>query len=330
MDFKPLINVFLQLIYEIFDMLTRRHLRVKVMQQLYANTISYPFELKVAQHQLELSNKGFFELYLLMLNMFIEVQKCGRSLHKIVEKQYLKANIDQLNPKFFSNKIISKLSKSKILESKTSKFKINYWKEHDEYVRLIWDQIVKSDRYAEYLSENESSFVADKAALIDLFTEVIAPYDRLHELIEEIKPSWVDDFPLVNTIVRNTLFHMQEDTDPEDLILTSTYKDKEDRTFAMDLFKSVVVNDKLITTQLEGRTHNWEQDRIAVLDMVLLKLAIAEFLYFPSIPSKVTINEYLEIAKEYATPKSSMFINGILDVISKELERNGSNNKKYL
>jgi N utilization substance protein B len=146
-------------------------------------------------------------------------------------------------------------------------------------------------------------------------------------LIEDIKPSWVDDFPLVNTIVRNTLFHMHEDTDPEDLILTSIYKDAEDQTFAIDLLKSVAVHDEELTAQLKGRTPNWEQDRIAVLDMILLKLAIAEFLYFPSIPSKVTINEYLEIAKEYATPKSSTFINGILDVISKDLERNQSADK---
>jgi N utilization substance protein B len=93
------------------------------------------------------------------------------------------------------------------------------------------------------------------------------------------------------------------------------------------LLKSVAVRDDDLTAQLKGRTPNWEQDRIAVLDMILLKLAIAEFLYFPSIPSKVTINEYLEIAKEYATPKSSTFINGILDVISKDLERDQSADK---
>lgn len=290
------------------------------MQQLYANTISYPFDLKVAQQQLLSSNTGFFELYLLLLNMFIEVQECGRSLHKLAEKQYLKADSDQLNPKFFSNHAIAKLSSSKILESKSSKFKVNYWKQHDEYVRLIWDQVAASDRYAAYLSENDIGFDSDKTALIDLFTDVIAPYERLHELIEEIKPSWVDDYPLVNTIVRNTLSHMHEDTDPEDLILTSVYKDDEDKTFAIDLLKSVAVHDEELTTHLKGRTPNWDQDRIAVLDMILLKLAIAEFLYFPSIPSKVTINEYLEIAKEYATPKSSTFINGILDVVSKELE----------
>lgn len=297
------------------------------MQQLYANTISYPFDLKVAKQQLQLSNTGFFELYLLLLNMFIEVQTCGQSLHKLAEKQYLKANSDQLNPKFFSNQVIAKLSNSKILESKTSKFKINYWKKHDEYVRLIWDQVAASDCYAAYLSENETGFVADKTALIDLFTDVIAPYDRLHELIEEIKPSWVDDYPLVNTIVRNTLSHMHEDTDPEDLILTSVYKDEEDKTFSIDLLKSVAVHDEELMSHLKGRTPNWEQDRIAVLDMILLKLAIAEFLYFPSIPTRVTINEYLEIAKEYATPKSSTFINGILDVISKDLESKPTKDK---
>ena len=294
------------------------------MQQLYANTINHPFDLKVAQHQLQLSNTGFFELYLLLLNMFIEVQACGRSLYKLAEKQYLKADSDQLNPKFFYNHVIAKLSDSKVLQSKTSKFKINYWKKHDEYVRLIWDKVASSDHYAAYLSKNETGFVADKNVLIDLFTEVIAPYERLYEFIEEIKPSWVDDFPLVNNIVRNTLFHVHENTDPEDLILKSIYKDAEDQTFAIDLLKSVAVHDEELTAQLKGRTPNWEQDRIAVLDMILLKLAISEFLYFPSIPSKVTINEYLEIAKEYATPKSSTFINGILDVISKDLERNQS------
>ena len=291
------------------------------MQQLYANTISCPFDLGDAQQQLQLSNTGFFELYLLMLNLFVEVQDCGRSLHKLAEKQYLKADSDQLNAKFFSNLAIVKLSNSKILKSMTAKFKINYWKQHDEYVRLIWDQIAASDRYAAYLSENETDFLSDKTALIDLFTEVIAPYERLHELIEEVKPSWVDDFPLVNTIVRNTLLHINEKTNPEDLILTSVYKDEEDKKFATELLKSVAVNDEELTAQLKGRTPNWEQDRITLLDMILLKLAIAEFLYFPSIPSKVIINEYLEIAKEYSTPKSSTFINGILDVISKDLVR---------
>ena len=301
-------------------MLTRRHLRVKVMQQLYANTMSQSFELKVAQKQLQSSNEGFFELYLFLLNMLIEVQSCGHSLHKLVKKQYLEANSNQLNPKFFSNLAIAKISSNETLKKYTNKLKITHWQNHDEYVRLIWDHIAASDAYAAYLAEGQSGFSFDKNALITLFTDVIAPYDRLHELIEEIKPSWVDDFPLVNTILRNTLIHMHEDSDPKQLILNSVYKDDDDRRFAVELLESVVVHDEELAAQLVGRTPNWEKERIAVLDMILLKLAIAEFLYFPSIPSKVTINEYLEIAKEYATPKSSTFINGILDVISKEIK----------
>lgn len=301
-------------------MLTRRHLRVKVMQQLYANTMSQPFDLKLAQKQLQSSNEGFFELYLFLLNMFIEVQSCGHSLHKLVKKQYLEANSYQLNPKFFSNLAIAKITSSETLKKYTNKLKITHWQNHDEYVRLIWDHIAASDAYAAYLAESQSGFTSDKNALITLFTDVIAPYDRLHELIEEIKPSWVDDFPLVNTILRNTLIHMHEDSDPKQLILNSVYKDDDDRRFAVELLESVVVHDEELAAQLVGRTPNWEKERIAVLDMILLKLAIAEFLYFPSIPSKVTINEYLEIAKEYATPKSSTFINGILDVISKEIK----------
>ena len=301
-------------------MLTRRHLRVKVMQQLYANTMSQPFDLKLAQQQLQSSNEGFFELYLLLLNMFIELQLCGRSLHKLVKKQYLEANSNQLNPKFFSNLAIAKITSSETLKDYTNKLKITHWQNHDEYVRLIWDHIAASDVYAAYLAEGQLGFNSDKNALITLFTDVIAPYDRLHELIEEIKPSWVDDFPLVNTILRNTLINMHEDSDPKQLILTSVYKDDDDRRFAVELLESVVVHDEELAAQLVGRTPNWEKDRIAVLDMILLKLAISEFLYFPSIPFKVTINEYLEIAKEYATPKSSTFINGILDVISKEIK----------
>ena len=301
-------------------MLTRRHLRVKVMQQLYANTMSQSFELKVAQKQLQSSNEGFFELYLFLLNMFIEVQTCGHSLHKLVKKQYLEANSNQLNPKFFSNLAIAKITSSETLKEYTNKLKITHWQNHDEYVRLIWDHIAASDVYAAYLAEGQLGFNSDKNALITLFTDVIAPYDRLHELIEEIKPSWVDDFPLVNTILRNTLINMHEDSDPKQLILTSVYKDDDDRRFAVELLESVVVHDEELAAQLAGRTPNWEKDRIAVLDMILLKLAISEFLYFPSIPFKVTINEYLEIAKEYATPKSSTFINGILDVISKEIK----------
>ena len=162
--------------------------------------------------------------------------------------------------------------------------------------------------------------------MVDLFTEVIAPFERLHECIEEIKPTWVDDLPLVNTIVRNTLSHIK-DHPQSNLVLKNAYKDADDAQFATTLFQKVMLNDNKLSKELEGRTPNWEQDRIAVLDMIILKMAIAELLFFSEIPSKVTINEYLEISKEYATPKSSVFINGILDVLVKEYGKSNELNK---
>jgi N utilization substance protein B len=152
--------------------------------------------------------------------------------------------------------------------------------------------------------------------LVQLFTKVIAPHDRLPEFIEEVNISWVNDIPLVNTIVRNTLQNIEN----KDAINTDVYKNDEDQRFSVELFRKVALNRQELEIEIIGRTPNWDPDRIADLDFTLLFMALTELLYFPSIPVNVTINEYLEIAKEYATPKSSMFINGVLDKLVKELD----------
>ena len=247
-------------------------------------------------------------------------------MHLKNKDQYIKASDKALNPKFFNNLALAQLAQNTTLETQLQNHKLNYWANHDEYVRLVWDHVSESDVYAEYLASETSSFEEDKTFLVDLFTEVIAPFERLHECIEEIKPTWVDDLPLVNTIVRNTLSHIK-DHPQSNLVLKNAYKDADDAQFATTLFQKVMLNDNKLSKELEGRTPNWEQDRIAVLDMIILKMAIAELLFFSEIPSKVTINEYLEISKEYATPKSSVFINGILDVLVKEYGKSNELNK---
>lgn len=307
-------------------MLTRRHIRIKVMQEVYACTLTQSDNLTAAEKHLKQSSLGFYHLYLTLLSLLIETQKCGRALHLKNKDQYIKASDKALNPKFFNNLALTQLAQNTTLETQLQSHKLNYWTNHDEYVRLVWDHVSESDVYAEYLASETSSFEEDKTFLVDLFTEVIAPFERLHECIEEIKPTWVDDLPLVNTIVRNTLSHIK-DHPQSNLVLKNAYKDADDAHFATTLFRKVMLNDNKLSKELEGRTPNWEQDRIAVLDMIILKMAIAELLFFTEIPSKVTINEYLEISKEYATPKSSVFINGILDVLVKEYGKSNELNK---
>jgi N utilization substance protein B len=151
-----------------------------------------------------------------------------------------------------------------------------------------------------------------------MFSELIAPNVKLYSYLEDYKLTWVDDIPVVNTHIVKQLKKMT--AAPESLAVPALFKDEEDRDFAVALYRKTVLNDKELTKEFMDKTPNWDIERIAELDVIILKMAICEFLKFPSIPLKVTINEYLELAKEYSTPKSSIFINGILDNLVKEFQ----------
>lgn len=296
-------------------MITRRHLRIKGMQALYAQQIDPANNLKVGESWIVKSSQDLYLLYITLLDLFTELHACGYALYQKNTKRHLPAHKDEVNPKFFNNLALKMLMEHPKLEEQRTKHKLKHWKKHDEYVRLIWDSISSSTLYKTYLASDNSSFEEDKTFLVDLFTEVIVPYERLHEFIEEINISWIDDFPLVNTIVRTSLQRI----DMQNAIMTQLYKDEEDQKFSLELFRKVALNRTELENEIIGRTPNWDPERIADLDFTLLLMAVAEILYFPSIPVNVTLNEYLEIAKEYATPKSSMFINGVLDGLVKEL-----------
>jgi N utilization substance protein B len=151
--------------------------------------------------------------------------------------------------------------------------------------------------------------------------EVIAPNEKLYEYLEDNKLTWIDDIPLVNTEIIKQLKAIKNGKE-DSFRVSRLYKDTEDKEYVSNLFRKTILNEKELAKEFEDKTPNWDMERIAEIDTILLKMAICEFLKFPSIPTKVTINEYLEIAKEYSTPKSSIFINGILDNLVKELEQN--------
>ncbi|MEZ4794208.1 MAG: transcription antitermination factor NusB [Flavobacteriaceae bacterium] len=162
--------------------------------------------------------------------------------------------------------------------------------------------------------------------VIRLYKEIIAPNEKLYEYIEDKSLTWIDDFPMVNTAIVKTLNKLSPKKGPA-LFDPEIYKDEDDREFSLQLLRKVILNDEKLVKEIDGKTPNWDKERIADLDLIILKMGIAEFLFFPSIPVRVTINEYLEISKEYATPKSSVFINGILDHIVKDFTRDGKLNK---
>jgi N utilization substance protein B len=187
-------------------------------------------------------------------------------------------------------------------------------------ILLLLEAIKTSELYQEYMGATTSSFNEDKNFIADLFSEVIAPNDKLYDYLEDYKLTWLDDLPTINTLVLKQIKQLKNENDT--FLVTKLYKDLDDKDYVKNLFRKTVLNEVELSKEYIDKTPNWDTERIAEIDTIILKMAICELLKFPSIPVKVTINEYLEIAKEYSTPKSSIFINGILDNIVKDYQKN--------
>jgi N utilization substance protein B len=201
--------------------------------------------------------------------------------------------------------------------------KIDNWKQNDDYVLILLEAVKESSQYQEYMQSKANSFEEDRDFIADLFVEVIAPNEKLYEYLEDNKLTWVDDIPLVNTMISKQLKQLEPGNEGrETFFVPRLYKDVDDKEFVRNLFRKTILNNNELAKEFIDKTPNWDTERIAEIDAIILKMAICEFLKFPSIPVKVTINEYLEIAKEYSTPKSSIFINGILDNLVKDYQNN--------
>lgn len=297
-------------------MINRRHIRVKVMQSVYAMQQSQNDDMVKEEKFLKHSILKVFDLYVLNIQLLAEVQKLAAKKIALSKKKILATSEDlKPNTKFINNKLISAISESISLESYLALNKLNHWSFDDEYVKIIFDTLQQSDLYKNYLTNEVDSYKLDKAFVIDFYKQIVAPNEKLAEYYEDKMISWVDDIPFVNTWILKTLNKQKEG---KIFILGNLYKDKDDEDFVVDLFRKTILKHKSYEQEITDKTPNWETDRIADIDMILIKMAITEFVNFPSIPVRVTINEYIEISKDYSTTKSSYFINGVLDKISKE------------
>jgi len=301
-------------------MINRRHIRVKVMQSVYAILQSHNDDIIREEKFLKHSILKMYDLYVLNLQLLVEVQKLAAKKIALSRKKILATQEDlKPNTKFIDNKLINTIAESVSVEGYVELNNLRNWELESEYVKIVFDQLQESNLYKKYLDSSDASYKVDKAFVIDFFKEIIAPNDKLGEYYEDTMISWVDDIPFVNTWVIKTLSKQKED---KIFVLGSLYKDKDDEDFVSQIFRKTVLKNSEYEKEIENKTPNWETDRIADIDMILIKMAISEFLNFPSIPTRVTINEYIEISKDYSTERSSYFINGVLDKISKEFIEN--------
>jgi len=290
------------------------------MQSIYAMHQNGSDNLEKEEKFLFYSIDAIQDLYLIMISSLIEICKKETDfLHKSSQKHLATPQERKPNEKFIKNAIFQILAENNSLSIALETRKIDNWTLNDDYILILLNDIKQSKLYAKYMSNTINTFEEDKEFIVNLFQDVIVPNEKLYDYLEDNKLTWIDDIPVVNTEIIKQLKAIKPVEDGN-LRVPKLFKDNEDRDFVKDLFRKTVLNESVLAKEYVDKTPNWDSERIAEIDTIILKMAICEFLKFPSIPIKVTLNEYLELAKEYSTPKSSIFINGILDNLVKELQ----------
>ncbi|MCZ8230148.1 transcription antitermination factor NusB [Flavobacterium sp.] len=289
------------------------------MQSIYAMHQNGSDNLEKEEKFLFYSIDNILDLYLTMVSSLLEICKKEQVfLHLSSQKHLATPQERKPNEKFIKNAVFQILAENNSLSIAMENRKINNWSLNDDYIIILLNAIKESKLYAKYMSNAVNTFEEDKEFIAAVFEEIIVPNEKLYEYLEDDKLTWIDDIPMVNTQILKQLKALKP-LEEDNFRVPKLYKDTEDKDFVRDLFRKTTLNEKELAKAYDDKTPNWDSDRIAEIDTIILKMAICEFLKFPSIPVKVTLNEYLEIAKEYSTPKSSIFINGILDNLVKEL-----------
>ena len=303
--------------------LNRRYLRIKVFQAIYAYSQSNN-DLLVGEKNMLKSINDIYDLFLYQLCLITEITEMARrNLAQNREKRL--PTEEDLNPntKFVNNKLIEMLDNNKPFQKELEKRKIN-WAIESDNVKKLWKKIRSSDEYLNYMQAEGQSFKADKELIIKLYKTYIAEFESLHHFLEDRSIYWMDDLSVVAMNVIMLFNNLKYTEDQERNLLPSLYKDPEDDAkFVKELYRKTILNHDELSKRIEKRTQNWDVDRIVRLDVILMKMALAELLYFKTIPVKVTLNEYIELAKLYSTPNSKNFINGILDKLVADLKSSG-------
>lgn len=305
-------------------MLNRRHLRIKVLQALYAYFQSDEDNYRRTENELMQAIERIYDLYIYLLLTFSEVKDIAQ--HRIDEnKKKIRPAEEDLNPnlKFVDNAIIALLEENKTLRAISEERKVNWvGDEHQEMFRKMFLQIKDSETYFEHMNNGLNGFEEDKAFAIELFKIEIANSPLLYNFFEEKSIYWMDDIDLACSMVIKTIKTVEEGGQLD--ILPLYKEDDDEQEFVRELLRKTISMDNVNEALIDELTKNWELDRIAKMDIILMKMAITELQIFSNIPTKVTLNEYIEISKFYSTPKSNGFINGVLD---KAIERLNSEKK---
>lgn len=302
-------------------MLSRRHLRIKIFQALYAYFKGSVSDIALGEKELFNSVEKNYELFIYQLSVLLELRNFEAKLLEERKSKRLPSEQD-LNPntKFIDNRLLKLLDENASMQKSIKNYNVN-WSDHQESIKKIYKKITETASFQEYMSSSEDNFDADAAIVIRLFKNQIADHEILQHIFEEKNIHWYDDHYFVCGYAVKVLKSIQEGKKFE---LPSLFKDEDDDIeFVKTLYRQVLVKHEAYEEIIMKKAQNWESDRIAIVDFILMKMAICELENMNSIPIKVSLNEYIEISKLYSTPKSRVFINGVLDKLVAEMKREG-------
>lgn len=300
-------------------MLGRRQIREKVVQTLYSYHQN-PIKTDVLEKNMFTEIEKIYHLYIYELNFLVALKDLAENQIEIAKNKFIKTEKD-LNPnlKFVNNQVLQQLDNNEERLSFTSKHKNLTWELHDDLLVKTFQRIIAGKRYQDYMEDETLSFEDDQKFIGKLFLRYLAENEDFHDRIEELEMSWADDFHIANSMVQKTIGYMKENQPSHTLI--KTIKDQDDRDFAKKLLFQSIVNWENTEKKIEERLENWDLERISLMDKVILVSALTELDHFPLTPSKVIINEYIEVSKVFATDRSQIFVNGILDKYTKDVSR---------
>ena len=301
-------------------MLNRRHIRLKILQLLYSKKTGN-IDNRSLLKQFNLSSKNFYKLIITQILLFKELFLESDRQILLNTKKYFKNDLSIIENLFINNDFFQNINDSKLLHNLSQKYSLDYWVNNKKKIQNIFNKIIESDIYNNYANSDINDSSLKYSFVEDIYKNIIVQDDEIYSFYQECEIGWSDDFPLVNSIILNWIIKTKINNSIT--IPTKIFKDPSDKRFGKDLFSTVVKDKKSVEKIIDKFTPEWDNDRIAIIDKIILKMCIYEFIDFPSVPVKVSLNEYVEISKEYSSPNSSTFINGVLNNIYKNfLEKN--------
>ncbi len=300
-------------------MISRRQLRIKALQSLYAFYKTGREDMSRSEKELHFNIEKSYELYHYLLLLVIDVALYAESRIELARNKRIPTKEDlHPNTRFIDNRFVTQLRNNEHLLRYVDQHKLN-WSNYPELIKEIYLKMVESEDYHTYMSSESNGYSEDKRMITHVYTHLVFSSELLASIMEEQSIYWNDDLEFITSMIVKSIKKFKESDGPEKGLM-ELFKNEEDRDYVVNLFRQTIVHRDEYVDYIKQNTRNWDLERIAFMDILIMQMAIAEFIGFPSIPTKVTLNEYLEISKFYSTSKSNIFINGVLDKVVFQLK----------